>query len=202
MTARVIATVATARDHLDRDRVRPNRYHERRGHDHLPRRHFRRPIIRLRQATATKRCCASSTRRLPEPTSICSPAICCCSTASASRPSRRIAPSTAQRYAFALRPAGMAQSQAALIEHRRPEGRRLLHGVRDARRRPRPEPPHRQRSSRSPGQRQGATARRACRRRCRQDRSARRRRDRRAVRRCGLSVGHGLSGRGAAQRRD
>ena len=95
-----------------------------------------------------------------------------------------------KRYAFALRPAGMAQAKPLSSNTEDLKDGDFYtaiampgdgHG------------PHLRVVSDhldSPGQRQGAPARRACRHGCRQDRCARGRRDRGAVRRRRLPVGH------------
>ena len=94
MTARFLATVACSR-RVDRDRLRPHRDQLRRRSRPLRRPARRRPLHPTPRNIATKRSARRRTPRLQETISICSPATCCCSTAWASRPSRRIAPSTA-----------------------------------------------------------------------------------------------------------
>ena len=81
---------------IDRGRVRSHRNAARAGHDVVAGRLVDRALIGRRASQrddALVRVRATPCR--PAPTSIYSPAICFSSTASASRPSRRIAPSTA-----------------------------------------------------------------------------------------------------------
>ena len=112
MTARVIATVATARDHLDRGRraTEPIPANAR-GHDLLAGRHVDRPFIRHPPSIATKRSCASSTRRLPAPTFDLFAGDLLLFDGlgfKAVTPYRAV---DGKRYAFALRPAGMTQAK-------------------------------------------------------------------------------------------